>query len=558
MISIAKGTPMTTYTLTGINTTEAGGVATAVNGAATISFVASVNTDGLTFKYAIENEVAGDFGAAVLDVSDSDTLLGLMVNGSPVDATTDLSIAEYKWTEGTGDSAVTKAALILRVSTGVGTYAYFVLDGDALPSFADKDAYNAFIASLTLKTSVRDDMDGDLIKLEDYNLQAEDFATSETENDTLTAADGYDWTGGISTGRGADVVTGGAGDDVIDASYYGTNATLQTNDTDSVDGGAGNDSIIAGFGADVLLGGIGNDSVSAGAGDDTIDGGAGDDVVRGGVGSDTITGDDGNDSLIGDTGADRISGNAGDDTINGGSGADTLNGGDGADSMNGGTGADGMSGDAGSDTMVGGDGNDTLDGLADADSLDGGLGNDSLYGFTGNDTLKGGDGSDLLNGESDNDSLNGGTGNDTLSGADGDDTILGGAGVDSITGGVGNDSIDGGSGSDNINAGAGNDIIVGGIGSDTLNGGDGNDTMNGGSGSDTFVFQSESDSDVINGFQNNIDTLNVDFGTVDTWEELRALAVQSGDNVVITFEDDDIVTINNMTIANLRDDVIFS
>ncbi|WP_158635555.1 calcium-binding protein [Gemmobacter aquaticus] len=548
---------MTTYTLTGINTTEAGGVATAVNGAATISFVASVNTDGLTFKYAIENEVAGDFGAAVLDVSESDTLLGLMVNGSPVDAATDLYIAEYKWVDNTGPSPVTKAALVLRVTTG-STYSYFVLDGDALPTLADATAYNAFIASLTLKTSVRDDMDDDLIKIEGYNFQAEDFATGETENDTIAAADGYDWTGGISTGRGADVVTGGDGDDVIDASYYGTNATLQTNDTDSVDGGAGNDSIIAGYGADVLIGGLGNDSVSGGAGNDDINGGHDNDVLRGGNGADTILGDLGDDSLFGDTGADYLSGDAGNDVINGGSGADTLIGGDGADSMNGGTGADTMNGGDGSDTMVGGDGNDSLDGWNDDDRLDGGLGNDRLEGYFGNDTLIGGDGSDQLYGEADNDSLNGGTGNDTLSGADGDDTILGGAGVDSITGGNGNDSIDGGSGSDNINAGAGNDIIAGGIGSDTLNGGDGNDTMNGGSGSDTFVFQSESDSDVINGFQNNIDTLNVDFGTVDTWEELRALAVQSGDNVVITFEDDDIVTINNMTIANLRDDVIFS
>lgn len=548
---------MTTYNLTGINVAETGGIATENPTAATISFVASVNTDGLTFKYAIENEVAGDFGAAVLDVSDSDTLLGLMVNGSPVDAATDLSIAEYKWTEGSGDSAVTKAALILRVSTGVGTYAYFVLDGDALPTFADKDAYNAFIAALDLKTSVRDDMDGDLIKLEGYNLQAEDFAETQTENDTLTAADGYDWTGGISTGRGADVIIGGAGNDVIDASYYGTNATLQTNDTDTVDGGAGNDTITAGYGADLLIGGLGDDSVSGGDGNDTIDGDHGNDVLRGGNGADTIVGDDGDDSLFGDTGADYLSGDAGNDVINGGSGADTLVGGDGDDSMNGGTGADTMDGGAGNDTMVGGDGNDHLEGWADSDRLDGGLGNDTLWGSVGNDTLIGGDGSDVLNGEEDNDSLNGGTGNDTLSGAAGDDTILGGAGVDSITGGVGNDSIDGGSGSDNINGGAGNDIIVGGIGSDTLNGGDGNDTMNGGSGSDTFVFSADHDSDVINGFQNNIDTLDLrGVADIDTWADLLEVAEQVGNNVVITFEDDDSVTINNFTLANLRDDVL--
>jgi Ca2+-binding RTX toxin-like protein len=548
---------MTTYNLTGINVAETGGIATANPTAATISFVASVNTNGLNFMYEVEPEVSGDFGATTLDVDSADTLLGLMVNGVAVDAATDLAIAEYKWTEGTGDSAVTKASLVLRVATGSGTYAYFVIDGDALPDFADADAYNAFIADLDLKTSVRSEMD-DLIKREGYNLYANQFAETQTENDTLTAADGYDWTGGISTGRGADVVTGGAGDDVIDASYYGTNATLQTNDTDTVDGGAGNDTITAGYGADVLIGGLGNDSVSGGDGNDILEGDHGDDVLRGGNGADIVSGDDGNDSIFGDTGADTLSGNLGDDTINGGSGADLLFGNDGADSMNGGTGVDTMFGGAGSDTMVGGDGNDYLDGQTDSDSVDGGLGNDTLWGDDGNDTLLGGDGSDRMNGEADNDSLNGATGNDTLTGDDGDDTILGGAGVDAITGDAGNDSIDGGSGSDSINGGAGNDIIVGGIGSDTLNGADGNDTMNGGSGSDTFVFQGDHDSDVINGFQNNIDTLQVNFGSIDTWDELRALAVQSGDNVVITFEDDDIVTINNMTIANLRDDVIFS
>lgn len=547
---------MTTYNLTGINVAETGGSATATPTAATISFVASVNNDGLTFKYVIENEVSGNFGAAVLDVSTSDTLLGLMVNGSPVNAATDLAIAEYKWEEGTGEDIVTKAALVLRVSTGVGTYAYFVIDGDALPSFTDAAAYNAFIADLDLKTSVRSEMD-DLIKREGYNLQADDFDTSKTENDTLTAADGYDWTGGIATGRGADSVTGGAGNDVIDASYYGTNATLQTNDTDTVDGGAGNDTIIAGYGADVLLGGLGNDSVSGGDGNDTISGDHGNDVLRGGNGADSIFGGDDNDSIFGDTGADNLSGDVGNDTINGGSGADTLTGGTGADSMNGGTGADTMNGGDGSDTMAGGDGNDSLDGWNDDDRLDGGLGNDTLEGFNGNDTLIGGDGSDVLRGEADNDNLNGGTGNDTLNGGDGNDTILGGAGVDSILGSDGNDSIDGGSGSDRIDAGAGDDIIGGGIGSDRIVGGDGDDTMNGGSGSDTFVFGESDDHDVINGFQNNIDTLNLTgIDGLNTWAQLEDMATQSGANVVLNFGGGDTITINNITIAQLQDDVL--
>ena len=82
-----------------------------------------------------------------------------------------------------------------------------------------------------------------LIKREGYNLQAEtDFpGVTTTENDTLSAADGYDWTGGISTGRGADVVIGGAGNDLINAGYFGTVTALRANDRDFVDGGAGAD-----------------------------------------------------------------------------------------------------------------------------------------------------------------------------------------------------------------------------------------------------------------------------------------------------------------------------
>ena len=501
---------MTTYTLTGINTTEAGGVATAVNGTATISFVASVNTDGLTFKYAIENEVAGDFGGAVLEetnvVGADDVLFGIMVNGSAVDTASALAIAEYKWREGSGDSAVTKAALVLRVTTGLGAYSYFVIDGDVLPTFADTAAYNAFISALTLKTSVKSEMDN-LIKREGYNLQAEtDFpGVTTTENDTLSAADGYDWTGGISTGRGADVVIGGDGNDLINAGYFGTVAALRANDKDFVDGGAGADTIYGGYGNDTLNGGDGADSVSGGVGNDNVSGGRGNDILRGGDGADTIDGGDNNDSVFGDVGADALSGDDGDDTLIGGTGNDTLSGGNGADSLNGGSGADRLWGGAGSDTLIGGYGDDRLDGQADSDRLDGGLGNDTLNGGDGNDTLIGGDGKDVLNGE------------------------------------------------------GGNDSLSGGIGNDTITGGDGNDTMNGGSGSDTFVFSADHDSDVINGFQNNIDTLDLrGVVGIDTWAELLEVAEQVESNVVITFEDDDIVTINNFTLANLRDDVIFS
>jgi len=75
---------------------------------------------------------------------------------------------------------------------------------------------------------------------------------------------------------GASSITGGAGNDVIDAG----------NGANTVVGGAGNDSITSGTGADSLSGGDGNDTISAGTGDDTIAGGAGTDSLTGGGGSD--------------------------------------------------------------------------------------------------------------------------------------------------------------------------------------------------------------------------------------------------------------------------------
>ena len=88
--------------------------------------------------------------------------------------------------------------------------------------------------------------------------------------------------------------------------------------------------------------------------------------------------------------------------------------------------------------------------------------------------------SDSMTGGAGADSFVGGEGADTLTGAAGNDSLDGGAGNDIIDGGEGNDSITSGSGVDSISAGAGNDTIVMGgsyTTSDTVDGGDGSDTI---------------------------------------------------------------------------------
>lgn len=150
------------------------------------------------------------------------------------------------------------------------------------------------------------------------------------------------------TGLGTDTLigieraalTGGAGNNTIDASGFGGSGT-------TLDGGAGNDSVLGSASVDVIIGGDGDDTLIGNAGNDTIMAGTGNDSVDGGAGNDGLSGFSGNDQIIG--GADN-------DTIYGGSGNDTLTGGDGADTIVGGAGGDSVNGEGGTDKVLGGSG----------------------------------------------------------------------------------------------------------------------------------------------------------------------------------------------------------
>ena len=154
-------------------------------------------------------------------------------------------------------------------------------------------------------------------------------------NDELTgglSADSIDAGAGDDTlhaGIGGDRLEGGAGVDLIvaagDFDFTLSNSTLTGLDTSHIlnielaqlTGGTGNNVLDAStFSGNVTLyGGTGDDSLSGGAGNDLLVGDDGADVIDGGKGDDRLLGDGGNDTLIGGGGQDQLSGGDGDDLL---------------------------------------------------------------------------------------------------------------------------------------------------------------------------------------------------------------------------------------------------
>ncbi|MBU2982517.1 tandem-95 repeat protein [Lentibacter algarum] len=363
------------------------------------------------------------------------------------------------------------------------------------------------------------------------------------DDDTVYGGEGDDSIIGF---HGADSIFGNEGDDFINAggSTYGGNEVdatdiLPNNDTDYVDGGAGNDTIlgeddddtlIGGDGDDVLDGGIDEDSLIGGNGSDTGLGGQGDDYIdlsgflpepddtdfdptndldyaEGGAGDDTIiTGDD-DDTIFGGAGNDSIDAGIDEDSVFGGDGSDTIDGGEGDDFIDASGGTpltddvdpdpeddrDSVIGGAGNDTIFTGDDDDTITSGQGDDYVDAGIDDDVVTTGTGSDTVIGGQGNDVINTEgydyddapdsedldpdNDRDSVVAGAGDDTITTGDDRDTIDGGAGNDVIDAGIDNDLVDGGAGDDSILAGDGNDTVTGGDGADTVDGGTGDDVI---------------------------------------------------------------------------------
>ncbi|EEW58229.1 hemolysin-type calcium-binding protein [Ruegeria sp. TrichCH4B] len=262
-----------------------------------------------------------------------------------------------------------------------------------------------------------------------------------------------------------EVVEGGAGDDLIDASYTGDPGYDRIDANDNTTGT--ND--------DVVEAGAGNDTVRSGSGNDHIEGGAGDDALYGETGNDSIYGWFGNDTLEGGTGDDVMDGGTDDDSLVGGSGRDTLAGGKGNDTLEGGDGSDKFNFwavDFGNDTVIGGENSD--DDYGDELSfgpLSSDLTVDLTQGAGGASNGESGvvtDGTNTIN-FSEIERLRTGTGDDSILGSDQDDRIDANAGADTVDAGAGDDIIDlGVYGAADGDA----DTVI-------LSDGDGNDTISG-------------------------------------------------------------------------------
>ena len=140
---------------------------------------------------------------------------------------------------------------------------------------------------------------------------------------------------------------------------------------------------------------------------------------------------------------------------------------------------------------------------------------------------------------------------DVLSGLDGNDSLAGWGGNDKLYGGRGSDLLYGGDGKDRLFGGKGADVIFGGSGDDVISGGGGNDKLTGELGKDTFVFAPTDGRDSIDGFQNDIDRIDLrafHFASFDA--AASHFAEQTGGGVIFTMGSDSIA-ITGIVMAQL-------
>ena len=302
-------------------------------------------------------------------------------------------------------------------------------------------------------------------------------------------------------GKGADNITGGAGNDWLIGGDGWLNGDADGNDV--LTGGAGDDILTGGAGADNLSGGTGNDRLNGGDGNDaTLLGGDGNDFVAGGDGNDTLTGDGavaGNDVLMGGTGDDNLLGGSGDDTYLYTQGVGLLEIGNqqpesfGTDYITEGASAGADTIDLSNHKIT-----DTVDIRLEVHLMNEGYKNGSGL-PAGASTIQGLSGGSLYVSDGSNDFLANGHNNTAIENVKGRQQAVRYTNISTFTTAPTGDNLYG-NGRDNTIWGlGGNDTIRGLMGTDTLHGGDGDDTFDMWNGSSPNDGLHDGTGDVLNG-----------------------------------------------------------
>ena len=319
-------------------------------------------------------------------------------------------------------------------------------------------------------------------------------------NDTFVSTDS----------RSSDLISGGAGNDTLNAGLSGYNA----GDKDIVHGDGGTDTLeinwnysIPGMTSSLMVDSLGGYKGSYTAGGYTT-------VEFDGIEKFHITGTQSADNIVTGDGDDIVDGGASDDFLYLGKGTDVAEGGSGTDGY--GKDYSDRSGDVAVDLNAGtvtGAGGNTATGFEYFSAITGGSGNDT---FTSsqtrvNDLMDGGSGNDRLNAglsgyiPGDKDVVHGGAGTDTLvfnwdysiggmistltadgsGGYGGNYTTAGGFTTVQFDG-IENFDIHGTQSADTITTGNGNDVVDAGASDDITHLGKGVDTAEGGSGNDGY------------------------------------------------------------------------
>ncbi|MCX7424011.1 MAG: cadherin domain-containing protein [Planctomycetia bacterium] len=445
-----------------------------------------------------------------------------------------------------GNQVLTNSSLLGLGTDVINGFARVILTGGNAANMIDASAFTTGTVALS-GLNGNDTLLGGSLNDSIMGGDGTDVLNGGAGNDTVDggAGDGDSVTGG----QGDDSLLGGSGvGDVLVKFINGTATLTNTTVTNLGATGSGTDTY-TGFELASLTGGGGNDVINATAyiGTLVLNGGDGNDVLQAGTGSNTLNGGAGADMLTGNTGNDSLIGGADNDILIGGVGNDTLAGGQGDDVYQF-TAATAAEADRVSE--LANEGNDRLDfsSLLAAVSVNANLSSDASLASHTNRTVT------AANGESANiEQVTGGAGNDVLIGNAADNRLEGGAGNDSLTGGTGSDALLGGAGDDrylfldavaaeidtltelapdgadlldfsgmsatfvvmvnlasdvnlaahtnrlvratvgqagnfeNVTGGAGNDVLIGNGGNNRLDGGTGNDTVEGAAGNDTLT-----------------------------------------------------------------------